>query len=78
MEALRRYPDQLLISQDAGWYHVGEAKGGDIAPLDWLPREFTKLLLAAGATQAEVDRLLVRNPARAFVIRQLVARSPER
>ncbi len=71
MDALGRCPDQLLISQDAGWYHVGEAKGGDIAPLDWLPREFTKLLVAAGATQAQVDRLLVSNPARAFVIREV-------
>jgi phosphotriesterase-related protein len=70
-EALRRCPDQLLISQDAGWYHVGEAGGGDIAPLDWLPRELAKLLLAAGSSKAEVDRLLVRNPARAFVIRQV-------
>jgi phosphotriesterase-related protein len=67
-EGLRRWPDQLLISQDAGWYHVGEPRGGTVAPLDWLPRAFVPLLKAAGISGADVERLLVRNPARAFTI----------
>jgi len=70
LEALRRCPEQLLISQDAGWYHVGEPHGGDIAPFDWLPTRFVPMLLAAGATQEQVDQLLVANPARAFTIRK--------
>jgi phosphotriesterase-related protein len=62
LEALKRYPDQLLISQDAGWYHVGEPNGGEVAPFDWLPREFAPKL-------PEAERLLVANPARAFAVR---------
>ena len=69
LEALSRCPDRLLISQDAGWYHVGEPRGGEIAPLDWLPREFVPLLRTGGATEAQTEQLLVRNPARAFVVR---------
>ena len=68
-EALREWPDQLIISQDAGWYHVGEPNGGNIVPWDWLPRQFVPLLTAAGATQQDVDRLLTHNAARAFTIR---------
>jgi phosphotriesterase-related protein len=67
-DALARYPDQILISQDAGWYHVGEARGGTVAPLDWLPRGFVPLLKDAGVTEDAIDLLLVRNPRRAFVI----------
>ncbi len=66
LEALKRYPDQLLISQDAGWYHVGEPQGGQVAPLDWLPRHFIPMLKAAGVTQEQIDQLLIHNPARAF------------
>ncbi|MCX7599680.1 MAG: phosphotriesterase, partial [Armatimonadetes bacterium] len=31
-EALARCPERLLISQDAGWYNVGQPRGGQIAP----------------------------------------------
>ena len=40
LQALERWPDQLLISQHAGWYNVGQQRGGQQAPFDWLPREF--------------------------------------
>jgi phosphotriesterase-related protein len=62
-EALRRIRDQLLLSQDAGWYHVGEPNGGEVAPLDWLPRHFMPLL-----SDADRTRVLIANPARAFRI----------
>lgn len=70
LEGLRRRPKRLLISQDAGWYHVGEPRGGDIAPFDWLPREFVPMLRDAGVTEGQIQQLLVRNPARAFTIRR--------
>ncbi len=63
-EALRRIPDQLLLSQDAGWYHVGEPNGGEVVPFDWLPRHFAPRL-----TDAERRQVLVANPARAFAVR---------
>lgn len=66
LAAWRAHPDRLLISQDAGWYNVGDEGGGNIARLDWLPREFVPLLRGAGLDAAAVDRLLVTNPARAL------------
>lgn len=68
-ETLERYPTQLLLSQDAGWYHVGEPGGGEVAPLQWLPERFVPMLLEAGVTQSQIDAALVSNPARAFAIR---------
>jgi len=70
MGTLRRYPTQLLISQDAGWYNVGQPRGGQVVPWDWLPHEFVPILQRAGATEEDVRRLLVTNPARAFTIRE--------
>lgn len=68
--ALARWPAHLLISQDAGWYHVGEPGGGEIAPLDWLPRAFVPLLRQAGVPEQSIRQLLVENPARAFGLHQ--------
>lgn len=66
---LARWPEQLLISQDAGWYHVGEAGGGEVAPWSWLPRALPELLSTGGAAVEEsTGRLLTRSPARAFTI----------
>lgn len=70
LEALERCPNRLLISQDAGWYNVGQPRGGQIVRMDWLPRHFVPMLIAAGVSQRAVDGLLVSNPAAAFVIRR--------
>ncbi len=66
---LEEFPERLLISQDAGWYHVGEAGGGEVVPFDWLPRAFVPMLRDAGVTRTDIDRLLTANPARAFTVR---------
>jgi len=58
----RRHPERLLLSQDAGWYHVGEPQGGNIVPFDWLPRMFLPSLREAGLSGADVERLMVTNP----------------
>lgn len=71
--ALQRWPEQLLVSQDAGWYHVGEPGGGEVAPLNWLPREFVPMLRQAGVTAATIQQLLVENPAQAFGLREPLA-----
>jgi len=68
-EGLARWPEQLLISQDAGWYNVGEPGGGKIVPWSWLPRSFLPMLLGAGVPQSDIDRLLRTNAARAFAVR---------
>jgi phosphotriesterase-related protein len=62
--------DRVLISQDAGWYTVGEPGGGDFRGYDTLQAEFLPALREAGLTDDEVRRLTVENPARAFGVRK--------
>ncbi len=50
-----------LISQDSGWYHVGEPAGGDYRGYTFL---FTGFLPAIDA--AWIRPLMVDNPAAAF------------
>jgi len=61
--------DRVLISQDAGWYSVGEPHGGDKArSYETLFTHFLPALRAKGFGEREIDTLLVRNPARAFAV----------
>jgi phosphotriesterase-related protein len=66
--------DRVLISHDAGWYHVGEPGGGEFRPFDTLMADLVPALREAGLTEAEVHRLTVENPRDAFTIR--VRRAP--
>jgi phosphotriesterase-related protein len=59
---------RALVSQDAGWYWVGEPRGGVIRPFDTVFTSFIPALRAKGFTQAEIDMLFVANPANAFSI----------
>lgn len=52
---------RTLISQDAGWYHVGEPNGGNFRPFTYLFTDFLPLLQADQSRQ-----LLVDNPRLAF------------
>jgi phosphotriesterase-related protein len=61
--------DRVLVSQDAGWYHVGEPGGGAYRPHGFLFDTFVPRLRARGLGEADVRRLLVDNPAEAFAIR---------
>jgi phosphotriesterase-related protein len=58
--------DRVLVSHDAGWYHVGEPDGGDFRGFDTLFTAFVPALKAAGLTEADVRQLLVDNPRRAL------------
>ena len=60
--------DRVLISQDAGWYHVGEPGGGRFRPFTGLFDEFVPALRARGLTEGDIQALLVDNPARAFAV----------
>ena len=60
--------DHVLVSQDAGWYHVGEPRGGKIRPYDTLFNEFIPALRKAGLTDEEVEQVIRKNPQRAFTI----------
>ncbi|MHC4070027.1 MAG: phosphotriesterase family protein [Planctomycetota bacterium] len=62
---------QLLISHDAGWYRVGEGQAGKekIRPYTAISDKLIPALKAAGITDAELDKLLIKNPAKAFAVR---------
>jgi len=62
------FENQLLLSQDAGWYNVGELHGGNIRGYDYLVKSFVPLMLARGFDQKLVNKILVKNPAKAFQI----------
>jgi phosphotriesterase-related protein len=62
--------DRVLVSQDAGWYRVGETKGGEYRPYTFLFDAFVPALRARGLGEADIRTLLVENPARAFAIRR--------
>jgi phosphotriesterase-related protein len=58
--------DRVLVSQDAGWYRVGEPGGGQFRGFETLFTAFVPALLAAGLTKDDVRTLLVENPPRAL------------
>ena len=68
---------RILVSQDAGWYHVGEAGGGKYRPHTYLFDTFLPALRARGLSEAEIHTLLVENPARAFALRKRPTRGAE-
>jgi phosphotriesterase-related protein len=57
---------RVLVSQDAGWYHVGEPGGGSFRPYTFLFETFLPALRQAGLSEADTRRLTVDNPARAL------------
>jgi len=65
------FGQQLLISHDAGWYRVGEGRAGKekIRPYTAISDKLIPALKAAGISDAELDKLLINNPARAFAVR---------
>jgi len=58
--------DQLLLSQDAGWYAVGEPNGGTVRPYTTILTTFRERLAQAGVDEETWRRLMVANPARAY------------
>ena len=60
------FEDRLLLSQDAGWFTVGEPHGGAPRPYHILLTEFVPALEQAGVPRATIDRLLIDNPRRAL------------
>lgn len=62
------YEDNLLLSQDAGWYNVGQPKGGNIRGYAYIIEEFLPLMRKSGIDQNTIDKLMIANPARALSI----------
>jgi phosphotriesterase-related protein len=60
--------DQVLISQDSGWYHVGEPNGGNFKDYNTIFTRFIPAMKQNGFTQKEIDGLLIINPSKAFAV----------
>ncbi len=60
---------RVLVSQDAGWYSVGEPEGGKIRPYDTVFTQFIPALKSRGLGPAEIHTIFVANPASAFAVR---------
>ena len=65
----RGFLNRVLLSHDAGWYHVGEPGGGNFRPFDTLFTTFVPELIKAGFSEAEIRQITVLNPGQAFAIR---------
>jgi phosphotriesterase-related protein len=62
------YEDNLLLSQDAGWYNVGQPRGGNINGFTYIVREFVPLMKQSGIDQNTIDKIMITNPSRALQI----------
>lgn len=61
--------NRVLISHDAGWYHVGEPGGGKFRGYTSIFKKLIPALKNNGFTDAEINQLMVLNPQMAFSIR---------
>ncbi len=59
----------VLVSQDSGWYHVGEPGGGKYNDYNSIFTNLIPALRQKGFTQKEIDTIFVANPLRAFAIK---------
>ncbi|MFA5291846.1 MAG: phosphotriesterase [Phycisphaerae bacterium] len=62
--------NRTLISQDAGWYNVGDEKGGQkIQPFTIIADRLIPALKRAGLTDAQIRQLIVENSAKAYTVK---------
>ncbi len=62
----KRFGRQVLVSMDAGWYHVGEAGGGNYRGYTSLFEDFLPALHDRGVDEQLTAELLSENPRRAL------------
>ncbi len=56
------------MSDDAGWYSVGEPRGGGVRGFHTLFTKFLPALKKAGFDEVEIVQLRITNPVKAFTI----------
>ncbi len=66
--------NRVLLSHDAGWYSVGEPRGGGFRPFDTLFTQFLPALKKAGFSNGDTDMLIASNPHRAFAAENVGSR----
>jgi predicted metal-dependent phosphotriesterase family hydrolase len=59
----------ILLSHDAGWYHVGEPHGGNYHDYNTIMDKLIPLMTENGFTEKEIQLLFIINPAKAFTIK---------
>ncbi len=64
------FAKQILLSQDRGWYTVGEPEGGEVKPYTYLTERFVPLMRSLGIDDRMIHTMTVSNPARAFTVRE--------
>ena len=64
------YADKVLISQDSGWYNVGEPQGGRVRPYHTLFTEFIPYAVEHGIGSGVLDRIVTENVAQALRVRE--------
>ena len=52
----------ILISQDAGWYHVGETNGGEFRNFNFVFTQLIPEMKRKGFSQKEIEQIFVTNP----------------
>ena len=60
------FADQMLLSQDRGWYDPAQPGGGSPIPYTYLIDTFLPRLRAAGVSDITIHKLLCENPYKAF------------
>ena len=61
--------NKVLISHDAGWYHVGEPEGGDYRPYNDIFDHLLPAMKKSGFSASDIKLLFNTNPAVAFALR---------
>ncbi|MDB6036629.1 MAG: hypothetical protein JWM99_470 [Verrucomicrobiales bacterium] len=69
-EMTKRHADHVLLSQDNGWYSVGQEDGGEIRDYNYICDVFLPALRKAGSSEALIQKLTVQNPANAFALQR--------
>lgn len=64
-----KHASRLLLSQDSGWYWVGQQNGGDVRDFNYMTDVFLPALHSSGISEATIRKLTVENPANAFATR---------
>lgn len=59
---------RVLLSHDSGWYDPAKPEGGTFRGFEFLFTDFIPALQSAGFAEAQIDRLVRVNPARAYTV----------
>lgn len=61
--------NSILVSQDSGWYHVGEVSGGTFNNYNTILTDFIPGLKQNGFSSQDIDLIFITNPAKAFTVK---------